>query len=78
MLHMSVLADARGSPSVYVEALSSGKPMLADLLWPSWYEIECLALAFFTIVFHSAILWEYFFVRFEQMSTEAFRISTDA
>ena len=69
-----MLADARCSPSVYIEALSSGKPMLANFLWPSRYEIECLTLALVTIVFDSAILWNYLVVKFKQMSTEAFRV----
>ena len=51
MLLVSMLASARCSPSVHVEALSSDEPILADFFWTTRDESEAFAIAFLTIVF---------------------------
>ena len=49
MLLVSVLAGARGTPSVNVETLASGHPPLANLFRPPGNELKSLTGTFFAV-----------------------------
>lgn len=70
MLFVRVLTLARGSPSVDVEALPSGKPVFADFFRAPWYKCKGFARTAVAVVFHSTVLEETFLVSLEQMAAE--------
>ena len=78
MLTVSVLTDARGAPSVNIEALASRQPMLADLLGSPRDKLECLTIARIAVVFDPAIFRDHFLVGLKQVATEALRLAADA
>lgn len=72
VLHVRMMADAGCTPSVYVEAFPTRKPVLADLLGSPRDKLESFAVTFVTIVFDSSVLQERLLVELEQVATEAF------
>ena len=74
MLLMGLFADARGTPSVDVEALSAHEPVLSNLFRASWNEFKLLAVAVVTVVLQSAILQDLLVVVLEQAPAEALRV----
>ena len=74
MLLMRMLTNARRSPRIDIETFPSWEPMLSDLLWPTWYELERLTVARVAIVLDSPVFQDGFLVCFEKMAAEAFRL----
>ena len=77
MLLVGLFADAGGTPSIDVEALSADQPMLSNLFRASWNEFKLLAVAVVTVVLQSAILQDLLVVVLEEASAEAFRLRSD-
>ena len=78
MLLMRMLTYARRSPRIDIETFPSWEPMLSNLLWPAWNELERLTVTGVAIVLDSTVFQDGFLVRFEKVAAEALGLRADA
>ena len=71
MLLVRMLTDTGRTPRIDIETFASWKPMLSDLLWPAWNELERLTVTRVAIVLDSTVFQDGFLVRFEKVAAEA-------
>ena len=71
MLLVRMLTYTWCSPRIDIETFPSWEPVLSNLFWPAWNELERLTVARVAIVLDSAVFQDGFLVCFEKVAAKA-------